>query len=208
MFLSPDDVIKLLLAVLIGGIVGFEREVHSKAAGLRTITLITIGSTLFTVLSLKFGDDRIVANIVNGVGFLGAGVIILSQGRVRGLTTASSIWAAAALGMAVGIGQYLLAGMVTILVVIVLGIFRRLDRWLEFKGREVRSYEVTFLGGKEKYDEVETLFKECGLRIRERRYRKRDNNLVGIWDAEGRIGNHERIATRLAIDEDIKELRY
>jgi putative Mg2+ transporter-C (MgtC) family protein len=106
---TPEDLIKVLIAVVIGGIIGMEREIHSKAAGLRTITLITIGATIFTILSEKFGDpstSRIAANIVTGIGFLGAGVILFAEGKLKGLTTASSIWVAAALGMAVGVGEY------------------------------------------------------------------------------------------------------
>src|SRR5450759_671265 len=84
---SQEDLFKLLLAVVIGGLIGLEREMHAKAAGLRTITLITFGATLFTMLSLGFKDDRVIANIVTGVGFLGAGSILFSEGRVKGLTT-------------------------------------------------------------------------------------------------------------------------
>ena len=78
--ITQEDVVKLLLALLIGGLIGLEREMHAKAAGLRTITLITIGSTLFTMLSLEFSDDRVIANIVTGVGFLGAGSILFTEG--------------------------------------------------------------------------------------------------------------------------------
>jgi putative Mg2+ transporter-C (MgtC) family protein len=106
-----------------------EREIHSKAAGLRTITLITVGATLFTILSVKFGDpatSRVAANIITGIGFLGAGVILFAEGKLKGLTTASSIWVAAALGMAVGIGEYGLAMATSIIVIIVLAFFARL----------------------------------------------------------------------------------
>jgi len=88
---TPEDLIKVLIAVVIGGIIGMEREIHSKAAELRTITLITVGATLFTILSEKFGDpatSRIAANIVTGIGFLGAGVILFAEGKLKGLTTA------------------------------------------------------------------------------------------------------------------------
>jgi putative Mg2+ transporter-C (MgtC) family protein len=93
MILNDQEMLKLLVALLVGGIVGFEREVHAKAAGLRTITLITVGATLFTILSSHFSaiePGRVAANIVVGVGFLGAGAILLSEGKVKGLTTASS----------------------------------------------------------------------------------------------------------------------
>ncbi|MEJ5224319.1 MAG: MgtC/SapB family protein, partial [Anaerolineales bacterium] len=110
MTLSDYELIQLIVSVLIGGLIGFEREMHAKAAGLRTMTLITLGATLFTMLSARMGGDagRVAANIVTGVGFLGAGAILFSEGRIRGLTTASSIWVAAALGMAVGLGEFAL----------------------------------------------------------------------------------------------------
>ena len=92
---TQEDLLKLLFAVLIGGLIGIEREMHAKAAGLRTITLITVGAALFTIISLDFKDDRVIANIVTGVGFLGAGSIMFMEGRLTGLTTASTIWVAA-----------------------------------------------------------------------------------------------------------------
>jgi putative Mg2+ transporter-C (MgtC) family protein len=101
-FFEQQELIKLVFALLAGSLVGIERAAPAKAAGLRTITLITVGSTLFTMLSFHFspGDPgRVAANIVVGIGFLGAGAILLSQGKLRGLTTASSIWVAAAVGM-------------------------------------------------------------------------------------------------------------
>lgn len=96
-----EDLIKLGVAILVGGIIGAEREFRDKAAGFRTLILITVGSTLFTIFSLRmdpgFAQTRIAANIVTGIGFLGAGAIIREHGRVGGLTTAATIWLSAAL---------------------------------------------------------------------------------------------------------------
>ena len=107
----PEVALKLLTAVLVGGLIGIEREYSSKAAGFRSITLICIGSTLFTILSQHLGSngnaDRIAANIITGIGFIGAGVVFKDGFSVTGITTASSIWATAALGMAIGSGDYL-----------------------------------------------------------------------------------------------------
>jgi len=95
MFVENEIIIKLLSAILIGGFIGFEREYRDKAAGFRTMILITTGSMLFTYLSLLIGgpDDpvRITASIVTGIGFLGAGAILVDRGRIQGLTTASTI---------------------------------------------------------------------------------------------------------------------
>ncbi len=132
MFILPEDVIKLLLAVLVGGLVGAEREFRDKAAGFRTIILICVGAALFTMFSLKLGGDmdpvRIAANIVSGVGFLGAGAIMRAGGRVLGITTASTIWLAAALGMGIGGGYYLLSGAAAGIILIVLWILPALER--------------------------------------------------------------------------------
>ena len=112
MDIFTENLIKLGIAILVGGIIGAEREFRDKAAGFRTLILITVGSTLFTIFSTSmdpgFTRTRIAANIVTGIGFLGAGSIIRGQneGSVKGLTTAASIWLAAATGVACGLGQW------------------------------------------------------------------------------------------------------
>jgi putative Mg2+ transporter-C (MgtC) family protein len=106
---------RLLLAGALGGLVGFQREKAGKAAGIRTLALISLGSALFTVLSIFAFDTadpaRLAANIVTGIGFLGAGTIILrrEEGIVEGLTTAATIWVSAAIGVAVGAGFLFIA---------------------------------------------------------------------------------------------------
>lgn len=107
------DVYKALLAVAAGLVLGLERELKDKAAGLKTITIITLGATLFTIISYKVGGiDRgtaIAAYIVSGVGFLGAGVIFKDGFTVSGLTTAGIIWLAAAIGTSIGFGEFYMA---------------------------------------------------------------------------------------------------
>jgi putative Mg2+ transporter-C (MgtC) family protein len=100
MELLPEDVYKLLLSFLLGAIIGTEREYRSKSAGLRTMILIAVGSTLFTILSIKISSDagRIAANIVTGIGFIGAGIIFRENNRVVGITTAAIVWVTAAAG--------------------------------------------------------------------------------------------------------------
>ena len=109
------DLYKALLAVAAGVILGLERELKDKAAGLKTITVICLGSALFTILSYKVGVNdnettRIASYIVSGIGFIGAGVIFKDKLDVSGLTTAGIIWLAAAVGMAIGFGEFYLAG--------------------------------------------------------------------------------------------------
>ena len=127
--ITQSELIKrLLLAVVIGGLVGLEREMRRKPAGLRTNILIGLGCAVFTIISMSISPsnpDRIAANIVTGVGFLGAGAIMREQsGSVHGITTAATAWMNAALGTAAGAGQYTLAiigGAITLAVLAILG---------------------------------------------------------------------------------------
>ena len=102
-----DELTKIGLSLLLGSLLGLEREYQNKPAGFRTIALICVGATLFTILSYRLGNsvsvDRVAANIITGIGFIGAGVIFKNNNTVYGLTTASTIWLAAGLGMAVGV---------------------------------------------------------------------------------------------------------
>jgi len=206
---SPEDLLKLLLAVALGGLIGLEREMHAKAAGLRTITLITIGATLFTLLSLRFKDDRVIANIVTGVGFLGAGSILFSEGRVKGLTTASSIWASAALGMAIGLGDYGLACVSTLVVFGVLWVFAQVDRLVDVWGREIRIYDITYLARENKLEHIEAAMAECNLKIIRRRRMKVGKDLLqGIWELRGALAKQTRFSDIMLSDPDVIELKY
>lgn len=125
MIAELDMVIKLVLGVFLGGVLGFEREVHYKPAGLRTHMLVALGSTLFTILSISaFGPtadpSRVASYIVIGIGFIGAGTIMQIKERVIGITTAASLWVAAAIGMSTGLGLYLLASVTTLIAIITL----------------------------------------------------------------------------------------
>jgi putative Mg2+ transporter-C (MgtC) family protein len=122
-----DMILRLLLAAALGAGIGYQRERANKPAGLRTHMLISLGSALFTVVSIfGFGvgvdPSRVAAGVVTGIGFIGAGVILrgVRGEHVVGLTTAASIWAVAAIGMAAGVGMYLIATIVTVIAVLVL----------------------------------------------------------------------------------------
>jgi putative Mg2+ transporter-C (MgtC) family protein len=120
--LTLDVLLSLVLSVVFGAVVGIERELAHRPAGLRTHMLVSLGSCLFTIISLEFSNDpaRIAAGIVAGIGFIGAGTIWGEKDKVKGITTAASLWATAAIGLTAGIGDYLLALTVTLLVVVVL----------------------------------------------------------------------------------------
>ena len=206
---SQEDLIKLLLAVLIGGLIGLEREMHAKAAGLRTITLITIGATLFTMLSIEFRDDRVIANIVTGVGFLGAGSILFSEGRVKGLTTASSIWVSAALGMAIGLGNYWLAGISSLIVFSVLWVFSWVDKLVDVMGREIRTYDITYLAKENKLEQIEAAMADCKLKIIRRRRMKIGQDLLeGNWELRGALAHQTKFSDIMLADSDVVGLIY
>jgi putative Mg2+ transporter-C (MgtC) family protein len=117
-----DLALRLLLAAVLGAIIGLEREVHDHPAGMRTHLLVSVGSAAFTVLSIFAfpGSDtgRVAAQIVTGVGFLGAGAILKEGATIRGLTTAASLWAVAAVGMAAGAGAWGVAGVLTTIAIV------------------------------------------------------------------------------------------
>ncbi len=111
---------KLLLAAFCGGVIGWQRDRRQYVAGLRTMALVAAGASIFTAVNETIGVDRVIANIVTGIGFLGAGIIFREGGTVRGITTAATVWAVAAIGVAIGVGLYLLALVATPLVFVIL----------------------------------------------------------------------------------------
>ncbi len=116
--LEPEKIIRLIVALALGAVIGLERQTKKRPAGLRTHMLVCLGSAIFTVtgLSLEPNTSRIAEAIVTGIGFLGAGAIIAQGGRVRGITSAATLWVVAALGLVVGIGEYVIALIITALV--------------------------------------------------------------------------------------------
>jgi putative Mg2+ transporter-C (MgtC) family protein len=205
-----QDLIKLGIALLLGGIIGAERERYKKDAGLRTTILITLGSTLFTILSTRVGGDnsdttRIASNIVSGIGFLGAGVIMQERGRVKGLTTAATIWISAAIGMACGAGEFLLAAAVTFFTMIVLVLFSRFEEILEISIEE-RTYEITSKLSWEKYKEIKSLFKSYGLTInKSKQEKKAGGDMVLTLEVSGPSKKHDKVVQKILADKEIKE---
>ncbi|MEW5805945.1 MAG: MgtC/SapB family protein [Acidobacteriota bacterium] len=135
--LFQDVAIKLLIASILGGLIGFEREIHEKPAGLRTNALISLGSALIMIISIYvtkiYGTTasdpgRIAAQVITGIGFIGAGVILQSRGSIKGLTTAATIWSVTGVGLAVGCGFYTAALTATIIILIVLLAIGRIEQ--------------------------------------------------------------------------------
>jgi putative Mg2+ transporter-C (MgtC) family protein len=131
-----DLMLRLLLAAGLGAVIGIEREYRQKPAGLRTNMLIAVGAALFTILSIRIGEpagsvDRIAAQIVTGIGFIGGGAILRSGHTVQGMTTAATIWVNAAIGMTAGAGHFQLAFEATALTLVVLAILPPVENYFE-----------------------------------------------------------------------------
>jgi putative Mg2+ transporter-C (MgtC) family protein len=138
--LFTDLLGRMFLAAVLGGIIGFERELRQKEAGLRTNILITMGSALFTIMSIEISQPdadpaRIAAQIVTGIGFLGGGAILHTKGSIHGLTTAATIWMNAAIGVAAGAGRYVLAIVATAVTLVTLVALVPVDKWLDKRNR-------------------------------------------------------------------------
>jgi putative Mg2+ transporter-C (MgtC) family protein len=174
--LRLDLLVKLALAVFLGGIIGFEREINGKPAGLRTNILICLGATLLMDLSTRIGlidgqrigdPARIAAQVVSGVGFLGAGTIMHSQGMVTGLTSAATIWVVAAIGMTVGAGYYIEGVGAGLIVTFVLAGLGGVEHWVR-RARRVASATIrTRLGTAE--NDVVTTLRAHGIRVDDKR---------------------------------------
>jgi putative Mg2+ transporter-C (MgtC) family protein len=135
-----DLLLRLTVGLALAAVVGWERELQQMPAGFRTHALVGLGAALFTVISgfaftgVAADPTRIAAQIVTGIGFLGGGVILHHGGTVRGLTTAASLWTVAAIGMAAGAALYVVAVGGTVLAIVALELFDRLEKWLERRG--------------------------------------------------------------------------
>jgi len=129
---AADLMLRLVVALTLGAIVGLERERQERAAGLRTVTMVSLGSCLFTIIGAygfpNTDPSRVAAQIVTGIGFLGAGTIFLRKDLVRGLTTAATIWTVAAIGMAAGTAQYFEAAFTTLLILGVLMVLKPIEK--------------------------------------------------------------------------------
>lgn len=210
MTISTEEILKLAVALVVGGLIGAEREYRDKAAGFRTIIFITLGATLFTMLSFHFLDNsaRVAANIVTGIGFLGAGAILHGNGgKVTGLTTASTIWLVAALGMGIGSGLYLLVGVCTLIILVVLWVFPVFETWLDSL-YDTRTYEIALPLPYARFARLEETFRNCGVRIRKRSVCKQGNRIVYNLQTIGKRRCHEKIVSALIEDAEVMEFRY
>lgn len=183
-----EELIKLIISLLLGALLGIEREYKFKTVGIRTIALISVGSTLFTILSQSMGmpnnPDRIASNIITGVGFIGAGVIFKNEFNVNGLTTAATIWIAAAIGMAIGNGNYQTALMTVVTALFVLiGLRYVQDKLNEY--HQIRSYKITFQLDKISIDALENEFKQFEISYRKVKEYRNTTEATCVYELSG-----------------------
>lgn len=204
-------IIKLALSLLIGGAIGIERELRSKSAGFRTLMLICLGATLFTIFSQYIGHasspDRIASNVVVGIGFMGAGVIFRSNNRVNGITTAATMWLSAALGVGVGCGFYWASILGCILVITILVLFSFTDRFLD-RINQLREYKITFPYEDNLEHKYEDLIRKYKLSIKSRAHTKVGNIITGTWLVTGNENAHRKFIEHILEDNKVTEFSY
>lgn len=177
-----DILIKTFLATVLGGALGMERQYHDKPAGFATNCLICLGAMLFTILSEYMGQaggdpGRIAAQVVTGVGFIGAGAILRDGNKISGLTTAAGVWLVAAIGMAVGYGEYILASIVTTAFLLIQLCVRKTIKLMEFVKRYDTFYIVCDANWKV-LEDIEKRIERHDVSILKKEITKQDNHFL------------------------------
>jgi putative Mg2+ transporter-C (MgtC) family protein len=220
--IDADALIRLLVAVALGAAVGAERELTGQTAGLRTHIAVCVGAALFGVIStMGFGEfqdlrtgvmradvTRVASNVVVGVGFLGAGMIMKRHGGVANLTTAASIWTVAAIGLCAGVGDLGTAAFAALLTLGYLALLRPARRWLEEVAASTHCHmAVTLVPGSDPEDVIHRVNGLNGVCVRIRTVEKRDGRPVAMVDIRGRPEAAVRTMTaRLAELSEVTDL--
>ncbi len=209
--LDLDILWRLLLAVLLGGVIGIEREWFNKSAGLRSMMLICLGAAIFTVCSEFLGakDDhsRIASNIVVGVGFVGGGVIFKGDAGIKGITTAVTIWVTAGIGMLAGCMRWEVACMATGVVVLVLFALHQLEVLIE-KLNSVRTYRMTYPLHLFKAHYVTGLVKHCGLHKHSTHHKRESGMITATWQIEGPEKAHHRFINEVLDNSEVEQFEF
>ncbi|RYZ98789.1 MAG: MgtC/SapB family protein [Sphingobacteriaceae bacterium] len=201
------DLISIITSVICGGIIGFEREYKNKSTGFRTIMLITLGSTIFTIVS-RHGtgaDDRISANIITGIGFIGAGVIFKDKMSVLGLTTAAVIWTAAAIGMTAGIGYHSLAFVFTAITFTILVLVNKIEALIGVMQKN-KILNISFAN--QDLDQLALLedkMKQHRLKSKRLQVYKTDRMLCAVIEISGTKSNADKLCLDMVEMKEIIE---
>ena len=204
------DIYHLLIALLIGAVIGAEREYRNKSAGLRTMIMVSLASCLFTIMSIKIGvnnPDRLAANILTGLGFIGAGVIFKEENHISGITTATTIWMVAALGISAGAGYIALSLLGTLIVLIVLILMIYIQDWIADLNMQ-RDYKIVCDYQQETLHRYEAVFKQFHMRIDRGLQHRTETIITGHWFLQGKAKNHKKLIEFLLNDPEIRELMY
>ncbi|SHM15309.1 putative Mg2+ transporter-C (MgtC) family protein [Chryseobacterium carnipullorum] len=208
-YVVQNELLLILISVLLGLLIGAEREYRNKSAGLRTFILVCFGSCLFTILSIKIGvqnPDRLAANIITGIGFLGAGVIFKGDNRIEGITTATTIWATASIGMAIGSGYVYLSLLGTALVLIILSALIYLQNFID-SSHKIREYRITVVSP-EDINHCETIFDEHHLKHMMLKLQYTQGNLSVTWRLTGNNTKHDEVIKSLINDPKITAYQF
>ena len=206
-----DELTKMGISILLGGVLGLEREYQNKPAGFRTLALICIGATAFTILSIRLAGegpshDRIAANIITGIGFIGAGVIFKSGVSVYGMTTAATIWITAGIGMAVGAGDYLLATVITGVALTILSVFEYIQDKVDVLHRR-RLYFISFDG--HIFDtRIENEMIKCKLKFKKLKEQRRENDTTCSYEVFGKESHLNIFNEFLLETPEVKQFEY
>ncbi|GAC1302845.1 MAG: MgtC/SapB family protein [Mucilaginibacter sp.] len=201
--IAEQDVVKVGLAILCGGLLGLERQYKNKTAGFRTIILICLGSAIFTMIAQHAGAVANL-NIVTGIGFIGAGVIFKDNIAVSGLTTAAVIWISAAIGMAVGSGNYALSLFSTCLTLLVLILFSLLERYVD-KIHHDKLFVILFKDANYEHLEiVNEMIKTHHLKSRPVKITKNEGCLQAAILVTGHVRDISRLDQQLLIMSSVK----
>lgn len=204
-----NELVLIFISVILGLFIGTEREYRNKSAGLRTFILVCFGSCLFTILSIKIGvndPDRLAANIITGIGFLGAGVIFKGDNKIDGITTATTIWATASIGMAVGSGYVYLSLTGTVLVLLILSSLSYLQNFID-NNHKIREYKIVVRN----FEDVayfENIFKNYHLKFFVVRQKFNQENITTTWMLTGKHTNHDLFIQQLRHDEKVNAYEF
>ncbi len=211
--LLSKTMVRLTLAAILGGIIGLERAFKRRPAGLRTNMFICFGSAMFTILSNDLaaewgiGDHtRIAAQIIPGIGFIGAGSILHAKGSVTGLTTAATIFVVASIGMACGGGQYLLAIFATMLIYLALHVLGLLERRFNLKPLMMNYMIVSEKSADDLVAEVNSVLEEQGKEMQGMRLSRTAGKERLVFSVDGTRSEHEELASRLRQSDDLRNL--
>lgn len=209
--MDMEIILRLLLAILIGGIIGAEREYQNKSAGFRTMMLISLGSAFFTIISMDIDDtnspDRIASNIVTGIGFVGAGVIFKGDTGINGITTAATIWVTAALGMGVGAGYEWTAIAGCILLLPILYAFTFVEKWLD-RLNSLHVYKIVCPYRPGIREEYEQKFRAYRLRTESGLYKREGDSFSATWNLQGPEKKHQQLISEILADPSVKSFEF